>query len=146
MEHLPSWLLNQNAAYAGRLVSEGFSAAGARGYHYRVLTSLDTEGPTTQANLGRRTGIYPSDMVATINDLQANGYVMRSMDKTDKRRYLVTITPTGRKRAKELTKTVASIQDSLLEPLDETEREELTRLLVKLHKHHKQGIPPLPSM
>ncbi|GIM93358.1 MarR family winged helix-turn-helix transcriptional regulator [Paractinoplanes toevensis] len=146
MDRLPSWLLNQNAAYAGRLVSDGFSAAGARGYHYRVLTSLDVDGPTTQANLGRRTGIYPSDIVATINELQANGYVMRSLDKTDKRRNLVSITPAGRKRAKELTKTVATIQDALLEPLDETERDELTRLLVKLHEHHRQGFPPLPSM
>ncbi|MEU4240156.1 MarR family transcriptional regulator [Actinoplanes sp. NPDC026619] len=144
MERLPSWLLTQTAAHAGRLVSEGFATSGGRGYHYRILNSLHQDGPTSQASLGRRTGIYQSDIVAALNELQAGEYVMRILDRTDKRRNVITITPKGRERMQELAATAAGIQDALLEPLDETERQELTRLLTKLYEHHRQGFPPLP--
>jgi MarR family transcriptional regulator, lower aerobic nicotinate degradation pathway regulator len=137
MDYLPSWLLTQTAAHAGRLVGDGFEAAGARGYHYRVLTSLHADGSATQADLGRRLGIYPSDMVAALNELQAAGYVARSVDAADKRRNLVSITPAGRKRAQQLARTAAAIQDELLEPLTGAEREQLTTLLAKLYEHHK---------
>lgn len=138
MERLPSWLLTQTAMHAGRLVGEGFAAAGARGYHYRVLNSLYIEGPTSQANLGRRTGIHAPDIVNTLNELQESGYVMRILDTTDKRRrYLVRITPDGAKRAEELIRTAAAIQEELLEPLDQAERAELVRLLTRLYEHHQ---------
>ena len=146
MENLPSWLITQLAGTAGRLVGEKFSAAGARGYHYRVLHSLYYDGPTTQANLGRRTGIYPSDMVATLTELQAGGFTMRVLDKSDKRRYLVEITPDGKRRAEELAEKAAGIQDDLLEPLTPEQREELTKLLSILYEHHRQGFPPLPKI
>ncbi|GAA2637491.1 MarR family winged helix-turn-helix transcriptional regulator [Paractinoplanes durhamensis] len=144
MEQLPSWLLTQTAAFAGRLVSEGFASTGGRGYHYRVLTSLHVDGPTSQAGLGRRTGIFPSDMVATLNELQALGFTMRSVDKSDKRRYLISITPAGVERAEELSAAAEKIQDALLAPLDDDERHQLTALLGKLYAHHRQGFPPLP--
>jgi len=132
MDHLPSWLLSQTAAHAQRLVIEGFAAAGARGYHYRLLDSLLTAGPASQATLGRRTGIHLSDMVAALNELEAGGYVARSPDPQDRRRNVITITDAGRARAAELSDRVAEIQDELLAPLSATEREQLTALLQKL--------------
>lgn len=146
MERLPSWLLTQTSVVAGRLVSDAFAKAGARGYHYRVLESLASDGPTTQADLGRRVGIYPGDMVAALNELQADRYVTRTQDKSDKRRYLVSITPEGQKRAEELAAVAARIQDELLEPLSATQREDLTKLLVTLYEHHRRGFSPLPDM
>ncbi|MEV6216850.1 MarR family transcriptional regulator [Nocardia sp. NPDC051833] len=50
---------------------------GARGYHYRLLATLAEFGPASQAELGRRSGIHVSDMVATINDLADNDLVER---------------------------------------------------------------------
>jgi hypothetical protein len=92
---LPSWLLTQTAAYATRLVTDGMAAIDARGYHYRLLSTLEKDGPASQADLGRRTGIHLSDMVAAINELAAGGYVERSPDPADKRRNVVTVTPAG---------------------------------------------------
>jgi hypothetical protein len=77
---LPSWLLTQTAAHAGRLVTERFAEVGARAYHYRLLETL-LDGPASQAELGRRTGIHLSDMVAVLNELTAGGYVERSPDR-----------------------------------------------------------------
>ncbi|GAA3921249.1 MarR family winged helix-turn-helix transcriptional regulator [Actinoplanes auranticolor] len=133
MEHLPSWLLTQTAAHAGRLVTERFAEVGARGYHYRLLETL-LGGPASQAELGRRTGIHLSDMVAVLNELTADGYVERSPDPADKRRNVVTITDRGRERAAELAARAEAIQDELLTPLTAAERAELVRLLSLLRK------------
>ncbi|MBQ0906112.1 MarR family transcriptional regulator, partial [Micromonospora sp. U21] len=65
----PSWLLNQTASHAARLVSQGFAAHDLRGYHYRLLAALAEGGPASQADLGRRCDIDRSDVVAAINDL-----------------------------------------------------------------------------
>ncbi|MGW4943197.1 MarR family winged helix-turn-helix transcriptional regulator [Actinoplanes sp. NPDC004185] len=128
MEHLPSWLLTQTAAHAGRLVTERFAEVGARGYHYRLLETL-LDGPASQAELGRRTRIHLSDMVAVLNELTADGYVERSPDPADKRRNVVTITDRGQARARELAARAEAIQDELLAPLTAAERAELVRLL-----------------
>jgi DNA-binding MarR family transcriptional regulator len=143
---LPSWLLTQTAAYAHRLVADGMAAVGARGYHYRILATLSGTGPASQAELGRRTGIHLSDMVAAVNELEAGGYVERSPDPADRRRNVVTVTASGRQRTEDLAKRGAEIQDELLAPLTAAERAELTGLLSKLLAHHRrgQGVPRLP--
>jgi MarR family transcriptional regulator, lower aerobic nicotinate degradation pathway regulator len=128
MEHLPSWLLTQTAAHAGRVVTERFAEVGARGYHYRLLEPL-LDGPASQADLGRRTGIHFSDVVAALNELTAAGYVERRPDPADKRRNVVTITQAGRRRVAELADRAAAIQEELLAPLNPAERTELVRLL-----------------
>ncbi|HEY0535935.1 MAG TPA: MarR family winged helix-turn-helix transcriptional regulator [Actinoplanes sp.] len=145
MENLPSWLLTQTAAHAHRLVSDGFAQVGARGYHYRLLSSLIAQGPASQAALGRRTGIHLSDMVAALNELEEGGFVSRAPDPADRRRNVITVTAAGRRRATQLERTAVGIQEDLLQPLDEAEREQLSALLRKLLDHHRQGIPPLPG-
>ncbi|MEV6349491.1 MarR family transcriptional regulator [Actinoplanes sp. NPDC051851] len=139
MDHLASWLLSQTAAYAHRLVGDGFAAVGARGYHYRLLASLEADGAASQAALGRRTGIHLSDLVGALNELEGAGFVARSPDPADRRRNVITLTGAGAARAKELGERVAEVQDELLEPLSEAEREQLTRLLRRLLDHHRGG-------
>lgn len=131
-----SWLLNQVAVPANRLVSEGLAALGTRRYHYALLAALDDAGPSSQAELSRRTGIDRSDMVATVNDLAEHGHVERTTDPADRRRNLVTITPHGRRRLRELDETLAGVQDRVLEPLSEPERTQLIALLTRLADHH----------
>jgi len=133
---LPSWLLSQVALYAGRSVADGFAAEGARGYHYRLLASLAEAGPSSQAELGRRSGIHLSDVVAALNELAADGYVRRSPDPADKRRNVVTLTDAGRSRLDVLEARVRAVQDEILAPLDAREREQLTALLRRLLDHH----------
>ncbi|WP_422773827.1 MarR family winged helix-turn-helix transcriptional regulator [Plantactinospora sp. WMMC1484] len=136
---LPSWLLTQTARHAQRLVGDGFAAVDARGYHYRLLLTLDETGPTSQADLGRRSGIHLSDVVAAVNDLADRQLVERSPDPTDRRRNVITLTPAGRRQLRRLDRAVARIQDDLLAPLTPTERDQLTRLLTRLLHHHNAG-------
>jgi MarR family transcriptional regulator, lower aerobic nicotinate degradation pathway regulator len=133
---LPSWLLTQSATHAGRLVADGLAAVSARGYHYRVLATLDEFGPASQAGLGRRSGIHLSDLVAAINELADRKLVERAPDPADRRRNIITITAAGRRQLRRLDKQVTQIQDELLAPLSPDERDQLTRLLTRILDHH----------
>ncbi|WP_440107586.1 MarR family winged helix-turn-helix transcriptional regulator [Streptosporangium sp. H16] len=145
-ENLPSWLLGQTANHAHRLVGDGFSSVGARGYHYRLLATLEQSGPASQAALGRRSGIHLSDMVATINELADHGLVERAPDPSDRRRNIISLTPAGKRQLRRLEKRLAECQDELLAPLSPEERQGLTGLLSKLLDHHNRrtGTPEEP--
>lgn len=131
-----SWLLNQVSVPANRLVSDGLAERGTRRYHYSLLAALDDAGPSSQAELSRRTGIDRSDMVAAVNELAGQGHVERAADPADRRRNLVTMTPAGRRRLTELDRLLAGVQDRILEPLSAGERTQLIALLTRLVDHH----------
>ena len=135
----PSWLLTQTAMHAHRLVSEGLAAAGARGYHYRLLAALEEFGPASQAALGRRTGIDRSYVVEAVNELANGGLVERARDPDDRRRNVVTITPGGVRQLRRLDRVLAGIQDELLAPLSADERDQLARLLTRVLDYHAAG-------
>ncbi|HEX6354867.1 MarR family winged helix-turn-helix transcriptional regulator [Actinophytocola sp.] len=135
---LPSWLLTQTANHAHRLVTDGFTAVNARGYHYRLLAVLEEFGPASQAALGRRSGIHLSDMVATINELADRKLVERTPDHADRRRNIISLTTTGKRQLRRLEKQLAETQDELLAPLSPDERQRLTELLSKLLDHHNR--------
>ncbi|GAB2809522.1 hypothetical protein GCM10027176_12900 [Actinoallomurus bryophytorum] len=137
-ESLPSWLLTQTANHAHRLVADGFSSVQARGYHYRLLATLEELGPASQAALGRRSGIHLSDMVATINELADRALVERAPDPSDRRRNIVSLTAAGKRQLRRLEKRLAETQDELLAPLSPEERRRLTGLLSRLLDHHNR--------
>ncbi|MFE3456038.1 MarR family winged helix-turn-helix transcriptional regulator [Nocardiopsis aegyptia] len=143
-ERTPSWLLTQTAHHAHRLVADGFSSVHARGYHFRLLATLEESGPASQAELGRRSGIHVSDMVATINELADDALVERTPDPTDRRRNIISLTAQGRRRLRELEERLAASQDALLAPLTPEERAHLTDLLTTLLEHHEQRTRPSP--
>lgn len=142
MMSLPSWLITQTAAHAGRLIGDRLAALGARGYHYRLLATLDESGPASQATLGRRTGIHVSDIVAAVNELAERAFVERSPDPADRRRNIITITPAGRRHLRRLDRQVTRIQEELLAPLTPDERVQLTRLLARVLEHHTPAVAP----
>jgi DNA-binding MarR family transcriptional regulator len=130
-----SWLLNQAAVPANRLLAEALASVDARRYHYVLLAALDEAGPASQADLGRRTTVDRSDIVAAINELAERGLVERAPDPTDRRRNVVTLTPAGRRHLRNLDKVLAKVQDDLLAPLSPTERDQLTTLLARIVDH-----------
>ena len=132
LHSLPTWLLSRSAGRARRLLGDGFAAAGAHGYHYRVLATLQDLGPASQATLGKRAELDRSDVVAALDELEADSLVERSPDPDDGRRKIVTITAAGKRRLRKLDVVVAAAQDQLLAPLSEPERADLIRLLARV--------------
>jgi MarR family transcriptional regulator, lower aerobic nicotinate degradation pathway regulator len=133
---LPSWLINQAAVPANRLITEGLASAGARRHHYALLTTLDEVGQGSQAELSDCSAVDRGDLVLTIDELVEHGLVERRPDPTDRRRNVVVITPAGRRRLRKLDRLVARIQNQLLAALSVDEREQLIRLLSRVVDHH----------
>jgi MarR family transcriptional regulator, lower aerobic nicotinate degradation pathway regulator len=141
LRRLPSRLLTQTAMHADRLANQGLARADARKWHYAVLAALQEFGPASQATLSRRTGIYRSDLVAVTNELAGRGLIERAPDPADRRRNVITMTPQGRRYLRQLDKLVATIQDDLLAPLSQPERDQLVRLLARLLDYHAPAAP-----
>ncbi|MFF0338647.1 MarR family winged helix-turn-helix transcriptional regulator [Kribbella sp. NPDC004875] len=138
LAQLPSWLLTQSAAQAHRIVTESFAAGGARAYHYRLLATLVEFGPASQATLGRRSFIDRSDVVAALNELEADGYVERSPDPADGRRNIITITTAGKRQYRRLTNLIGKAQEEIFAPLSATDRTKLRSILGKLLAYHQE--------
>ncbi|MFI6047764.1 MarR family winged helix-turn-helix transcriptional regulator [Nocardia sp. NPDC051321] len=129
---LPTRLVNQVALVANRATERALNATGSRRYHYALLAALGEFGSISQADLGRRTRIDRSDIVATVNELADRGFVERSPDEGDRRRKIVTITDAGTAHLAELDERLAGAQDELLAGLNAAERAELVRLLTRI--------------
>ncbi len=136
LRSLASRLIGRNAAHADRVSNAHLATVGATRWQYATLVTLRDAGPASQAALSERTGIYRSDMVAVLNGLADFAYVRREPDPADRRRNIVTLTPTGRSHLRMLDQLVDEAQDDLLAPLSPAERAELIRSLQRLDDHH----------
>jgi DNA-binding MarR family transcriptional regulator len=126
---LPSWLLAQAARRGDGLVTAALREHGVRKHHYTVLLTLTADGPTSQAELGRRLGIDRSDVHAVVTDLVGRGLVTRRPDPADPRRNVVTATDGGGELLAALNRAVDAAQAELLHALAPADREALVRLL-----------------
>ena len=136
LQGLPSRLLNLAAGYAQRQVGERLAALDSRKWHYATLAALEEFGPDSQSGLSDRTGIYRSDLVATINELTARGLVVRAPDPADRRRNAITLTDEGRRHLRQLDMLIADAEAEFLAPLSEADRAELIRILRLMVGHH----------
>jgi DNA-binding MarR family transcriptional regulator len=142
LRDLPSRLLAQTAALAGRIVAEVLEGEGAHRHQFAVLATLQAFGASSQAELCRRTDLDRSDMNAVVTALEATGSVERKVDPDNRRRNIVTLTARGRRRFAQLRERLEQAQDRVLAPLDRGERRELVRLLQVLHDHlTPTGVP-----
>jgi MarR family transcriptional regulator, lower aerobic nicotinate degradation pathway regulator len=139
LRRLPTRLLSHVAMYSDRLVNEGLARADARKWHYAVLATLQESGPASQVELSRRTGIYRSDVVAVINELADRNLVERAPDPADRRRNVITMTRQGHDHLRRLDRLVATLQDEVLAPLTQPERDQLTELLTRLLDYHARS-------
>jgi MarR family transcriptional regulator, lower aerobic nicotinate degradation pathway regulator len=138
LRSLPSRLLNLAAGYAQRQVGERLATLDSRKWHYATLAALEEFGPDSQSGLSDRTGIYRSDLVATINELTARGLVVRAPDPADRRRNAITLTDEGRRHLKRLDVLIADAEAEFLAPLSGADREELIRILKLIVGHQSK--------
>ncbi|MBV8942654.1 MAG: MarR family transcriptional regulator [Solirubrobacterales bacterium] len=126
------FLLARMGHVAARRFSERIAELGVTARMWGALNVLEVEGPTTQQFLGKCTGIDPSSMVATIDDLEARGLVERRPHPSDRRAHALHLTEQGREvlgRGRQVARTA---EDDLLAPLSPEDRKTLHELLLRL--------------
>lgn len=127
-----SWLLSRAHLRAHGVLQEAFAAAGSRPYHYRILAVLEEFGPLSQAELGRRAGIDPSDVTTSLDALGSLGFAAREADPLDRRRKRIRLTDAGRDELLRLDAVLGAVQKRFLAPLNSAEQAEFLRLIARL--------------
>jgi DNA-binding MarR family transcriptional regulator len=126
------FLISRMGLVAQRQFAERIDTLGLTTRGWGALNVLDAEGPITQHRLCTCTGIDPSSMVATIDELEARGLVQRHRHPSDRRAHALHMTDSGRQtlaRGRELARVA---QEELLAPLSPDERAQLHELLLRL--------------
>jgi DNA-binding MarR family transcriptional regulator len=130
----PSALLEVPAFLMLQILRHGRHAAealpgGPRLPRFAVLAALAEFGPLSQREIAYRTGLDPSDVVAILDRLEADGHAERRRDPDDRRRNAVAATPEGEHWLGERIEGAATRTSLLLAGLEEEERAQLVALL-----------------
>jgi DNA-binding MarR family transcriptional regulator len=111
-----------------------------------VLALLDEGSLETQAAIAEALGYDKGQLVGLLDELESAGLVMRRRDPADRRRHVVDMTPAGRKTLERLRRLSARLEDDFLGSLDESEKEQLQALLLRLAEQHVPNCrPPAPA-
>jgi DNA-binding MarR family transcriptional regulator len=105
---------------------------GLTGPQFAVLHTLSTHRTLDQTRLAAVAGLDTSTCQDVVARLQGKGLLARQRDPGDRRRWLLTLTPKGRRVLTGALPGVIAVGERLLEPLTAEEGAALVRLLAKL--------------
>jgi DNA-binding MarR family transcriptional regulator len=126
------FLISRMGLTAQRAFAERIAEVGLTPRAWGALNVLDQEGAVTQQWLGTCIGMDPSSMVATIDDLEAQGLVERRRKPQDRRAHALHVTAKGRRALAQGRKIARRAQEDLLAPLNPEERRQLHDLLLRV--------------
>ncbi len=99
---------------------------------FAVLDSLMHDGAQDQVTLGGAAALDRTTISLVIRKLEERRLVHREKSTHDQRAKIVSITAAGKYLVNEARQAVASAQQRIVAPLDDTETDQLLRLLEKL--------------
>lgn len=99
---------------------------------FNIIEALGHLGPMLMGDLTRKQFTTGGNITVVVNNLVDLGLVKRVPSKEDKRAYYVHLTPKGTKLFKKVFKPQAEFIASVVSVLNDSEQEQLARLLKKL--------------
>ena len=106
---------------------------------FAVLLALSTTDGQSQQQLSRSLSIPPSRVVALVDDLQAAGLVVRQSHPSDRRVYVVSLTPEGAQELEAAAASALALEEQLSAGLDPQERAQLASLLRRVAANLDDG-------
>jgi DNA-binding MarR family transcriptional regulator len=120
----------QQAAQA--LATERLEPLGLSPRAWGVLSTLVESGPLTQIELATTMSIDRTAMVYLLDELEGQGLVERVRNPQDRRSFLIHLTAAGRNTQRRAAAALEGATETLLTPLNGTERRQLTDLLARI--------------
>ena len=100
-----------------------------RGEHF-VLSYIDKmEGGVLPGEISNEMAISTARTAAALNSLENKGLIKREIDKNDRRRILVYLTPQGKELAEKRKRVVLESARNMLEWLGEEDAKEFVRII-----------------
>ncbi len=124
-------LLVKIGRMAERWFTEALKPIGLTPRHLGVLLEVRAR-PTSQQALIDTIGVDPSKLVGLLNDLEADGLIVRRRDPEDRRRHIVEVSKEGRARLAAAEKAAGEVEERLFASVDAPQREELLRALAQV--------------
>ena len=128
-EHLSAPLLVHLARRMQTEAESELAGFGLRARHVIALTLLRDLGEQNQSDLAATLGLDPTNVVALLNELEADDLVQRRRSPQDRRRHTVSLTAEGRERLKEVEELLSGVERRVLDPLTPEEQNTLYALL-----------------
>ena len=124
-------LLVKIGRVAERWFTEALKPIGLTPRHLGVLLEVRAR-PTSQQALIESIGVDPSKLVGLLNDLEADGLIVRRRDPEDRRRHIVEVSAKGTARLEDAKKIATTVEEELLAGLDADQRAALLVLLAQV--------------
>jgi DNA-binding MarR family transcriptional regulator len=140
MEHA-GFLLAQLGRAVTRRYRCALSPIGLKPRETQALMRLRADGAMSQQALGAALDIDASNLVALLNDLEADGVVSRRRDPQDRRRHVVEVAERGITLLGEIERAAGEVEDEFFAALDEDERVALQALLARVARSADVAAP-----
>jgi DNA-binding MarR family transcriptional regulator len=129
-------LLGQDAM---RRLRDAHTAHDLMPRQFQLLGLLADRGPMGQRELGQAMETDPSILVTLLNPLEADGFLARTRDPADRRRHVVTITASGKRRLDRAAEAQREAEDHIFAGLSTEQRDQLRDLLIALRDSAERG-------
>lgn len=107
------------------------ASSGLRARHVIALTLLRELGEQNQSDLAETLGLDPTNVVALLNELEADELIERRRSPADRRRHTVSLTPAGLRRLTEVEQLLAGVERRVLSSLTREEQATFYQLLAR---------------
>jgi DNA-binding MarR family transcriptional regulator len=104
-----------------------------------ILIRLCEKDGLTQKELAKDTYFEQSNLTLMLDKLELKGLVKRSAKENDRRAYLVTITPEGRKLKEPLVRMGEEVMERALHGVSSAQKEELSKILHLIYENLKNA-------
>ncbi|ADR33292.1 transcriptional regulator, MarR family [Sulfuricurvum kujiense DSM 16994] len=105
--------------------------------HRVILIRLSEKEGLTQKELAQDTYFEQSNLTLMLNRLELKGLVKRSAKENDRRAYIVTITPAGKRLRETLVQMGEDVMDRALRGLSGEQKEALSYMLQIIYENLK---------
>lgn len=103
---------------------------------FAVLYTLASEPGIDQRTLAHRVSFDTSTIGSVVDRMEARGLLTRGLSEQDRRVRLLTLTQEGQALVQRVAPAVLRVQDRILEPLSEAERDAFMHMAARVLAHH----------
>jgi DNA-binding MarR family transcriptional regulator len=139
--HAPGHLIRRAHQVAVAIFMEETADFEVTPVQFAILNALLEDPGEDQVTLARKVAFDAATFGSVITRLEARGWVQREPDAADRRRKLLWVTPEGAQVAQKMKRSVGRVQQRILQPLADAERDQLLVLLDRLVSAHESIAP-----
>jgi DNA-binding MarR family transcriptional regulator len=125
LEPTTGYLVVRIAEAIDRKFVEHLAPLGIRPRHLHVLRQLHAHGSMSQQALAEMIRVDPGNLIATLDELQADGLIRRDVDSGDRRRRVLQVTARGVRMLRQGVTASERADDEVLGSLSQAERASL---------------------